>query len=101
MNNVIKRLTQLHTFTTTFANNLQKTSSCNHWNSNNYRTVSSRNYWILTYQMRNACHWNRKQLQNLNALCLNELLLKNPVYTLSKTTHYRKHRYDYRTNYDD
>jgi len=28
MNSAIERLTQLHTFTIIFANNLQKTSSC-------------------------------------------------------------------------
>jgi len=59
MNIVIIKLTQLHTFTITFSNNLQNASSCNHWNSNNYRTVSCSNYWILTWQIRNACHWNR------------------------------------------
>ena len=33
-------------------------------NCNNYRTVSCSNYWKLNYQIRNACNWNRKQLQN-------------------------------------
>jgi len=44
--------------------------------SNNCRTVSCSNNWNLSDQIRNACHWNRKQLQNLNALCLNQRLLK-------------------------
>jgi len=43
--------------------NLHKKSNC--WNSNNYRTVSCRNYWNLACQIRNACNWNKKQLQNL------------------------------------
>jgi len=83
MHIVIKGLTQLHTFT--FANNLQKASSCNHWHSNNHRTVSCSNYWILACQIRNVCYWNRKQLQNLHVLCLNKLLLKNLDYTLPET----------------
>jgi len=67
------RLSNTHfKFRTTL--NLQKASGSSYWNSNNYRTVSCSSFLNLTCQIRNACIWNRKQLQNSNLLCLNQLL---------------------------
>jgi len=53
--------------------NLQKTSSSNHWSSNNYSTVFCSKYWNLTCQIRNAYDCNTKQL---NPYFLKELLKK-------------------------
>ena len=64
--------------------------------------------WNLICQIRNDHHRNRKQLQNLNPLCLNQtaiertyankriVLLKKISYTLSKNN---CHCYDERTNF--
>ena len=54
--------------------NLQKTSGSDCWNSNNYRTVSCTSFLNLTCQIRNVYNWNKKQFQNSNLLCLNQLL---------------------------
>jgi len=88
--------------------NLQKTHSSNSWNRNNYQTVSCSNYWNLICQIRNDHHRNRKLLQNLSPLCLNQtaiektyatkriVLLKKLSYTLSKNN---SHCYDERSNF--
>jgi len=55
----------------------RKHQYCNCWNSINYRTVSCNSYWSLIYQIRNACNWNRKQLQNLTLSALTTCYWKN------------------------
>jgi len=48
---------------------LQKTAD--NRNINNYPTASYSNQQNSASQVRNADNWNRKQLQNINALRLN------------------------------